>query len=317
MDLPTVAMPWPAGSRPDASRADAGRAAPSARVLWYEAPTPLGALRLCATGARLTARHAADAAIALLHCAELLDALDRWTGLDLAWAWADAPPADAAHDNGASATWRARADDASTAAATHGVECRIDLPWGLLRSLPAPDPALGQRLQWSSVPAVLNVARLRLSRDELRQVEPGGAVLLPQSLLPNWQGVLRTLGESARGGNGVPVALSPAGRPRLVPRSNRPEAAPAVTAAGAHDGELGAYEVRLAVARALPASHYTGWVDAEIDDVGPQASLWHCGSEERPPLCVAVGRLMPWGDGFALALEAVWGRGAEVATEIV
>jgi len=318
MDLPTVALPRPDPARADPARADTVVTVASAGVIWYEAPSPDGRLRLRIAGPRLPARHAADAAIALQHCAPLLDPLDRWTGLDLAWAWAPAPPTEAIPDSGASATWRSGVDDGSSAMPTQALECRIDLPWRLLRRLPAPDPSLGERLQWSSLRAVLSVARLRLARDDIAQLEAGGAVLLPQSLQPNWHGVLRTLGESARGEGGVPVAMNPAGRSRLLTRSSGSDAAAPADASALHDDSgVGACEVRLAVERALPASHFTGWAELELGDVGPQASLWRCGSEQRAALCLAVGALMPWGDGWALALESVSANAAVEVAQIV
>jgi hypothetical protein len=251
---------------------------------WFEAPTRFGPLRLCTAAA---ARHAADAAITLDRCDELLTALDDWTGLELAWQWTVAPVTRAATGLEAHARWQPAGDE---------LPCWIESPWALLRSLPAPGDALASRLQWPSVPVVLSLARLHLLDDELRQLEPGGAVLLPQSMQSPWHGTLRTLGES---GLGVPVALASPWRPRLLKLPMHAEAAPEVDAEGC------LCEVRLAVSQTLPGSHLAGWLDGEVFAAGPQASLWRCASDDAPAHWMASGELIPWGDGWTLALRSV------------
>ncbi|HJW12185.1 MAG TPA: hypothetical protein VJ598_10380, partial [Albitalea sp.] len=150
---------------------------------WFEAPTRFGPLRLCAVA---EARHAADAAITLQRCEELLAALDDWTALALPWRWIAAPVTRAATGLDAHAQWQA--GDAA-------LDCWIESPWALLRALPAPVDALASRLHWPALPVLLSLAQLHLLDDELRQLEPGGALLLP----PLSQGTLRTLGESGPG----------------------------------------------------------------------------------------------------------------------
>ncbi|HEY1392780.1 MAG TPA: hypothetical protein VFV25_05365 [Methylibium sp.] len=240
----------------------------------FTAATPDGRLRLQCPA---RARHAADAALALLRCDPLLVALQDWTGLPLDWRWepAAAPlPAAGPH---AWALWRLRDDGL------------LALPWSLLRGLPAPPASLAALLQWPALPAVLSISQLRLDGDELSQLEPGGALILPESLLSPWHGLLRAAGEPAEAG--IPVALPSPTAPRLAAGDARSIAPP-----GAGD-----YEVRLALPDPVPADRLTGWFDGEALAAGPDAGLWrHAGA-----VPLAAGRLMPWGDGWALAIETV------------
>ena len=48
-----------------------------------------------------------------------------------------------------------------------------------------------------------------------------------------------------------------------------------------------------------------GWRDGPLGELGSSASLWRRGGPQRPEQRLASGRLMRWGDGWALALEAV------------
>jgi hypothetical protein len=242
----------------------------------FTAETPHGAARLrLAAGAR----HAVDAALALHRCDELLCALQAWSGLPLEWRWegTDAPP-------------HSTASQQACAQSPHGL---LALPWTLLRALPAPDAALATQLQWPTLPAVLAVSRLRVAADELALLEPGGAVVLPDSLVPAWHGLLRAADEPASAG--VPVALSSPDAPVLASRGAFPSAA-----ASGDDSRI-ACEVRLSMPHALAADRLAGWCVDEPLNAGPCASLWQC-APARP---LATGRLLPWGDAWALAIEAV------------
>ncbi len=296
---------------------------PTAAATWFEAATPFGPLRLrvasAATASATTsatatsaasaasaisaasaacagaghagvARHAADAAIVLGEAEELLAALDAWAGGPLDWRWSPAPkpmpPAGAA----ACVHWRGPA---------HQIVC----PWAWLRALPPPEVALAgiaRQLHWPAVDTVLGIARLCLGDDDWQQLEPGGAVLLPPSLMPGWQGALRSAGEPALDGAGVAVDLRSPAAPRLVPGRA------AAAAPGTAGGSPGRWcEVRLVLPHPLGGASLAGWCDDVLDTADLQAGLWSCAGEGRPEHCLAEGRLIPWGDGWALALATV------------
>ncbi|HSW08338.1 hypothetical protein [Aquabacterium sp.] len=281
--------------------------------IWFEAPTAFGPLRLHSDG---PARHAVDAAIALQRCEDFLAGLDDWTQQMLDWR---PQPLTAPHPAMAAAT---RATGAATTAATPSLtpsltpsptatarlewrdsSHRLAVPWAWLRSLPAPAAALAARLSWPAGDAVLAIARLRLTADELQQLEPGGAVVLPASMQAAWHGLLRGAGEPVSAAAGVPVLLSPPRAPQLV----RGPAPPGTLAAVGDDaGTL--CEVRLALAHGLGADRLAGWRDDDLPESlcsSLRASLWRCAAARRPACSLARGRLMPWGDGWALALDSI------------
>jgi hypothetical protein len=183
-------------------------------------------------------------------------------------------------------------------AALHG---RLELPWSLLRGLPAPSPELAAALDWPPVRAVLAASRLRIDADELARLEIGGAVLLPESFRAPWAGRLRGADEPAHASTGVPVDLGAPSAPRLRPAAGTSQAAPAGDAA---DPRI-ACEVRLDAVLALPGDHLGGWLDVVLDGVGAGAGLWQCAGAHGPARPLAAGRLMPWGDGWALAVDVL------------
>ncbi len=144
---------------------------------------------------------------------------------------------------------------------------------------------------------MLVVSRFRLAVEELKQLEPGGAVVLPESLSPPWQGWLRAADEPAHPGLGVPVDLAQPSTPRLLP-------ATAHTAEAQQADLRIPCEVRLGVVHALAADRLGGWCEGEtLDQVGATAVLWR--SAGARPARLGTGRLMPWGSGWALALESL------------
>lgn len=260
------------------------QAAQTASTACYVATSPAGPLLLQID---TSVRHAADAAIALQRCDDLLCALDDWTDLHHDWRWTDRSPRRPAAGSHAMARWHI--DDSLAG--------RIELPWALLRGLPRPPASLAASLQWPALPAVLAVSQIRLTVEELRQLEPGGAVVLPESLSPPWRGRLRAADEPAQPGFGVPVDLTSPSTPRLAQSF-------------AHSAELQeadmriACEVRLGVVHALAADRMGGWCDGEtLNEIGATAALWRCAGVR--PARLATGRLMPWGTGWALALESL------------
>jgi hypothetical protein len=163
------------------------------------------------------------------------------------------------------------------------------------------------------VPAVLSLARLQLSDEERRQLEPGGAVLLPPSLQTAWHGWLRAAAEPAIGVSGSPlgvaVALPSPWTPQPVSGGTVSECL-ADAGPGVDDGNDGGttVEVRLDAPDPLPGDRLTGWAGAR--GLGPhfegaQASLWRCERPAEPARRMATGRLIPWGDGWALALDSL------------
>jgi hypothetical protein len=263
----------------------------SAAAAWatFEAPTAEGTVRLSAPG---TVRHAADAAVALQACAPLLDALDQWFGFAPAWRWC--APGTPATSNGAAharATWHGEA----TTPAMPAVTCRIELPWPLLRQLDAPPAPLAAQLHWSAAPATLVLAQMSLDDVELDMMEPGGAVLLPCSMVTPWLGWLRAADEDATAGSGLPVALAEPWQARALP--------PAERAAPPESNDATLVEVRLALPCPLIAAQLAGWINIDRADPEARASLWRCAGGGARYL--ASGALMPWGDGWALHLETL------------
>jgi hypothetical protein len=264
-------------------------------------------------GAPGSTRHAADAALALHRCEELLEALDGWAAQVGAVAAAIAStPADGSSRpaSGAAPTqpldWRwiatpGRAGIGPGHAFVGWPEpaCRLVAPWAWLRARGAPPAALAGRLQWPAVDVVVAVARLRLERDELGRIEPGGAVLLPPSMRRPWRGRLRGADEADDAG--VAIELISPSAARLLGHAVADEPAPPQDDV---DGRI-ACEVRLACDALLPADRLAGWRDDVLPEFGARAELWRCAAPRRPPLKLAGGRLMPWGDGWAMAIEAL------------
>lgn len=251
---------------------------------WFEAPTAFGPMRLCAGAAATPARHAADAAVLLHDCEDLLAGLDACAGQALAWRWSPTAPAGQALAAQARTHWRAP-------------PCQLFAPWAWWRSLPAPAEPWRRQLQWPEVPVVLGIARLRLSDADLTQLEPGGAVMLPASQQPGWRGLLRCADESMLGG--VPVDLASPLSPALAADGRFAEGLVAFGDAGVP------CEVRLTVPPAMSGERLAGWSAAGLGPAGPAASLWRCAGEHGPARRLAEGTLMPWGDGWALALQSV------------
>jgi len=250
---------------------------------WFEAASPFGPLSLCVRNGG-TVQHVPAAAVALQQAHPLLDALDDWAALELDWRWTAVPQA---ADAGSHVLLRWPADETATIAA------HLVLPWSLVRSLPAPAGTLADAVRWEPAQATVVVARLALGSDELEALESGGAVVLPGSMRADWRGALRAAGEPREAG--APLLLAPPQAPQVVP----PE--PAAGAPAAEPGAI-ACEVRLDASPRVAIERLAGWVPGDLGDLGARASLWRCDGAER---CCARGTLMPWGDGWALALEAV------------
>jgi hypothetical protein len=274
-------------TRPD-SQAD--RPHGTDALAWFEAPTAWGALRLAVAVGKGGVRHAADAAIALHDCEPLLCGLDTWAGDALDWRWSaarDGERAVAAH-----LVWR-------------GGQARLACPWPWLRERRAPQGRWTDEVALPAVAASLVAARMHLPADALGALEVGGAVVIAASLLPSWHGVLRADGEADRAPGGAVVVL--AGTADATPTA--PRFAPGFDAAAAlmpHGEPTDPLcELRLSVPHAVSIEALAGWRDGPVGPLGALGTLWLCRSAAADARPLASGRLMPWGDGWALAIEAV------------
>jgi hypothetical protein len=253
-------------------------------LAWYEAASPFGPLWLCAQ-ADGAVRHAAAAAVLLQWPASVLDALDDWAALEFDWRWTAVPHA---ADAGSHIVVRWPSDDAAPRAA------HLVLPWALVRHLPPPAGILVDGVRWEPAQATVVAAQLALPPDELDALESGGAVVLPESMRPDWRGLVRARGEPV--GVGAPVALATPHAPQVVLRDG---ANPTQTPPEA--GTV-ACEVRLASTPMVAIERVAGWQPGSVGNLGYRASLWRC---DGVPCRCAEGTLMPWGDGWALAIDTV------------
>lgn len=278
---------------------------------WYEAPTAFGPMWL-RLPTPAPARHAAAAAVVLQHAEELIAGLDAWTAHPLPWRWLPGPAPE-------------RPSGMHALAQGRHADWEWFVPWAWLRAYAAPHDLLNSLLHWPAVGAVLSLARLQLSDEERQQLEPGGAVLLPASLQPDWHGWVRSAAEPTLGVSGspagVPVALASPWLPRPVRGAVGSDGLAGV-GHGVDDGNDGGtpVEVRLDAPDPLPGDRLTGWPDAEWSGLhfeGAQASLWRCRQPGERARRMASGRLIPWGDGWALALDSVDPAPETAATQTV
>jgi hypothetical protein len=264
-------------------------------LAWFEAPTPGGPLRLAVATLEGAPRHAAAAAIALHGCEPLLAGLEDWAGDALDWRWTGEAP----HPVPGSVTigWR------------DGL-VRLQCPWSWLRRPRRPLQGCVDGLALPGVAATLVAARLHLPSQALLALEPGGALIVPASLQPVWCGVLRAAGQgvhAAADAGGVVVALAGVdGATPMLPRY-----APALDPAAAFvvhgDPAHRLCELRLDLPHPVPTDGLAGWREGPVGAAGPAASLWLCRQACGDARPLARGHLMPWGDGWALAIGSVGG----------
>jgi hypothetical protein len=256
----------------------------------FDAATRCGAMSLQVDGA--PAAHAAQAALLLDRCDTLLDALDAWLHTALDWRWVNATQADKPAQPCAAAQVTIEGNDGAAAALT----CRLEVPWALLRGIGAPPEALAKRLQWGAVPAILVVSQPAIDEAELRLLERGGAIVLPESMRAPWRARLHAPQEGA--GDGLMVELPSADSARLVD---------AAVAAGdpAGPSRRPSCEVRMATTAALAPAQLAGWAQESTVELAPRASLWRCAGPTEAERYLAGGRLLPWGDGWAMLIESI------------
>jgi hypothetical protein len=252
-------------------------------LAWFEAASAFGPLFLCVQSDGAVP-HAAAAAVLLQWAASVLDAVDDWTVLELDWRWTPVPHA---ADAGSHLVVRWPVEEAAPRAA------HLVLPWSLVRHLPPPSGILVDGVRWEPAQASVVVARLALAADELDALEAGGAVVLPESMRPDWRGVLRARGEPLAAG--APLALATPHAPQVVARD-------AATPALSLDAGAVMCEVRLAGTPMVAIERLAGWQPGSVGHLGERAVLWRC---DGVPRRCAAGTLMPWGDGWALAIDTV------------
>jgi hypothetical protein len=262
----------------------------------YEAATAHGPVSLVIeTDRGEPPAHAADAALRLALAEPLLAVLDGWLGDLLAdWQWCGGEVA--AAPGAAQARWVGA-----------GCHARLTLPWPLLRGL-APPPAEVTRLRWLPTPAEWVLATLAPAPGEAALLEPGGVVLLPASFEPGWPARLRAQGEAGAAGQCMHVDVA-AGQaqpadpgPGAQERFERFERVAALPREDALAGER--WELRMPLALPLPPAQLLGWLPAPLPfDVSQAAALWAVDGARARHL--ARGRLLPWGDGQALWIEAL------------
>jgi hypothetical protein len=274
----------------------------SATWLRFFAGTSSGDLSLWVQ-APLAACSGTGAAMALDDCDLLLQAIDGWLAAELDWRWGDAQ---APGGPGlACASW-APAEDAGESSFD---QCRLELPWQLLRSAGPPPPPLASRLRWHDTPVQLTISRLCLESAELSDVELGGLVVMPESMAPGWTGWLHLPEEPP--GRGCAIDLAASGWPRLplpafdAQDSPRAECTDSIDSIDRIDSRL--CSVRLVLAAPVPTPLLAGWADPDCrltDFATGQAQLWLAESDDAPMLgLLASGRLVPWGSGCAMLID--------------
>jgi len=167
----------------------------------------------------------------------------------------------------------------------------------LLRALGAPSEALGKRLQWGAVPAVLVVSQPAIDEAELRLLERGGAIVLPESMRAPWRGLLHAAQEPALDGIAVDLPCADSALLTVNPAGSS-------TAAAGAPGRPGC-EVRMTATRPLTPAQLAGWAEGSMIDLAPRASLWRCAGPTEGERYLAGGRLLPWGDGWAMLIESI------------
>lgn len=282
----------------------ADRAPPS--LTWFVAETGTGPLGLGLPCGAAPPPHAAAAALLLADAEAVLAALDVAHGEPLAWSWVARAHAPAPGPY-AGLMLRSHTDPATC----------VQLPWTWWRARQGRAQASTDWVEvfaWPEVPATLRAGRLRLSAQELDDLEPGGAVLWPAAAAPGWRG---TLVPAACQEALVEVWLAgPPGASPLSPRLAGP-CEPPLPADGEdvpvpepHDveGTGRLCELRFDLERPLSPRFLAGAGEAGGASPGPTRSLvhlWQCAESRQPECWLASGHLLPWGDGWALVIESL------------
>ena len=250
----------------------------------YQAETGAGTARLTVLGSE-PARHAVDAAIVLGRVGVLLDEIEAWLGDALSWRWI--PNASEMLPMPASLPVPLQWSDEPGGP----IQYYIELPWGLLRHLPAPPDTLQAGLVWPEVPVVLSLAQFDITPEELARLELGGAVVLPDSLEPHWRGVLRAADPDAA----VAIPLE----------ASSPISMQVITSHESREIPCSGYEICLVNPTSSPIGQLLGWSKLSLELRDYRASLRRRSNGAELACCLALGQLIPWGVGYALAIDAV------------
>ena len=275
--------------------------------LRYDASVPAGGVRLWVRTPP-EALGGTGAAIALDECDDLLQAIDSWLAADLDWQWNPAGPA--AGPSGGPFAQAGCAAGGDPVAGSFD-RCRLEVPWTLMRLAGLPPAGLARRLRWQRSAAILSICRLRLDDAELSDLEPGGALLIPDSMGTAWTGRLRIPQDPHE--RGYVVDLATPAEPRLSTGTSGKSRDPLEPAEGAV-----ACEVRMALSGPLPASLLAGWADSRFslaEFTVDRIELWAALPREVcPPGQLATGRLLPWGRGWAMLIDRLhWRHGADLS----
>lgn len=275
-------------------------------LTWFVAETGTGPLRLGLPCGAAAPPHAAAAALLLAEAEAVLTALDAAHGEPLAWSWVarSHAPAPGPH---AGLVLRSHVDPATC----------VQLPWAWWRARQCRAQASTDWVEafaWPEVPATLRAGRLRLSAQELDDLEPGGAVLWSAPAASGWRAALVP--------DGCQAALAEvwlAGPPGASPLSPR-QAAPGELSLPADGGDVPVpgpddaegtgrlCELRFDLARPLSPRLLAGAGEAGGATPGPTRSLvhlWQCAESRQPECRLASGHLLPWGDGWALVIDSL------------
>ena len=273
----------------------------------YEAGVAPGALRLRVRAPSATCT-ATIAAIALDECDELLRAIDGWLQAELDWRWEQDGVPGELRERPVSTLALAEADCGDDGTSRSVLpSCRLEVPWTVLRRAGAPPPPLASRLRWHETAALLTLSTMDLDDAELSAIEPGGAVVLAESMRPQWTGLLHLPDEPPE--QGMPVAVGASTHASRRPSGAAPPmpALPPPALPLADPQNL--CRVRSALPIPLGAALFAGW--QELDDaIGNVADrpveLWLEQTAAPGPIAptrLASGRLIPWGNGLAMLVD--------------
>ena len=306
-------MGTPMSAPAELASPDATPPAPASHWLVFTATLSDGAIQFRVHASR-PGMGAAHAAIALDHFDPWLEAFDQWFGQPLDWRWQrETPPP---------ATAAARADCVPAGQPATPDAAQLIVPWVLLRRLPPPPAPLADHLRWQDVRSVLTLSRMTLTSDELSDLEPRGAVVLPDSMQPAWHGTLRLEAEPEDTGLAIdladplhprlatpPPAASGATSGATTAHATHTAAAPAAAAPAPVTARTGAAEspnceIRLATTTPLPVALIAGWAAHPAVPAGSgRTELWFAPDAAMPLRRLAAGQLIPWGHGWAMLLD--------------
>ncbi len=278
----------------------------SPSLTWFIADSGAGPLGLGVPCGAAAPPHAAAAAVLLADAEPVPAALDIAQGEPLAWSWVAQPHAPAPGPS-SGLVLRSRTDPATC----------VHLPWAWWRARQSRAHAVAdwaEAFEWPEVPATLRAGRLRLSAQELDDLEPGGAVLWAAPAARGWRAAL--VPDACQDALLEVWLAGPPGASPLSPRLAAPGEPPLPADGGdlpvpePHDadGTGRLCELRFELVRPLSPRLLAGAGEAGGATPGPTRSLvqlWQCAERRQPECRLASGHLLPWGDGWALVIDSL------------